>query len=228
MEGRKSPVDALDGPGGAWRGNCAGDARRRDRSYIPTSSGFRGTRHARAIVFFHRRGDCRLYQLVVERGITRSRGHGLAPDSFAGRLDGVGRISTVDLRGGVPPQGFWNYSTPGWRGHCYNADLHDGRGIEEALPGSRPASKLRAIPAYPDRSATTAGRGRVLVADVCSQVSSANRSDGSIDGRAHGHRSLGLGDDTGHGAGELSPDIRSKRCEEFRVSHAAGCPVKTR
>ena len=77
--------------------------------------------------------------------IDGSGGPGHAARPVAGRLDPAGRVSAVDSGRGVPSQGFWNYSAPDWRGHCYNTDLYDGRGAKEALFGCAAPSKLRAV-----------------------------------------------------------------------------------
>ncbi len=60
----------------------------------------------------------------------RSGGSGLAAGPVAGRLDCGCGVPAIDPGRGVPAQGIWNYSASDWRGHCYNTDLHDGRGIE--------------------------------------------------------------------------------------------------
>ncbi len=62
----KRSMDALAGLGGPWRGHCAGNPRRHDRSDVSIAAGVRRARHSGSAFLFHRRGHCRLYQFLVE------------------------------------------------------------------------------------------------------------------------------------------------------------------
>ncbi len=55
------------GCGGPWRGHCARDPRRHDRSHVPASAGVRRARHSGAAFLFYGRRHRRLYEFLVER-----------------------------------------------------------------------------------------------------------------------------------------------------------------
>src|SRR5579863_1954076 len=81
---------------------------------------------------------------------------------------------------------------------------------------------MRAFPAHPDRCATAAGGGRLLVPALCCSLSAADRNHGGAYGRAHGYGGSGACGNVGYDAGELSPDRRSKRDAGFLTGQATG------
>ena len=118
----------------------------------------------------------------------------IAARAFPGGLDRRGRVPAAHSGRGLPPQGFRNNSASDWRRYCYNTDLYDGGGPEEALFERAGAAQLRQTLAHPDRSATSAGWRGVLVAGFMrAQFPQPIPVMVALTVDSHGHRRPGAG-----------------------------------